>query len=377
VTSGPRSRLRTSLANGALAIASLLVFAVGLEAAVRIWPAILPRGTYGAIRYDPELGLRVYDGPVAYNKTNYVVRIPNSNGFLDIEHERAKPAGTVRIGFFGDSYVEAKQVPLRSTFYRQLPGEISGRPVEPFGFGISGWGTLHSLFAYRHYADRYDLDSIVYVFVKNDPGDHSYRFRSDDKIASAILQADGRYEIRSRPPSGDGVWHDGLRRRSLVAEVFWRRWRLLMSQPRSSGEQARADASSAAERRLDQNDLPSTWPPRVRAETEQLTRIILAEFAREVRADRRAFAVLYVPRYQRELSRKLPPRDSWFPWLSRVCAELEIPLIDPSARLRESEERNEPVYDDHWTPAGHAVIASVMHSYFEEQLEFGTERADR
>ena len=70
--------------------------------------------------------------------------------------------------------------------------------------------------------------------------------------------------------------------------------------------------------------------------------------------------MLYVPRSEDQLRGAIAPDQTWKPWLERTCAELGIPLIDPSDALRATLAGGVPVYDDHWTPAGHAVIDQVL-----------------
>ena len=55
--------------------------------------------------------------------------------------------------------------------------------------------------------------------------------------------------------------------------------------------------------------------------------------------------------------------------LERTCEELEIPLLDPTDALRIRLEAGEVVYDDHWTPAGHAVIAGALAGHLANVLE--------
>src|SRR5690625_4387257 len=42
----------------------------------------------------------------------------NSDGLRDVEHARAKDPRQFRIAVMGDSYAEAKQIPLEQTFFR-------------------------------------------------------------------------------------------------------------------------------------------------------------------------------------------------------------------------------------------------------------------
>lgn len=74
----------------------------------------------------------------------------------------------------------------------------------------------------------------------------------------------------------------------------------------------------------------------------------------------RAFTVLYVPRGEDQLAGRLADTETWHPWLVDVCRRNEIRLIDPSRPLAHHLHEGVRVYDDHWTPAGHRAIASVL-----------------
>jgi hypothetical protein len=87
---------------------------------------------------------------------------------------------------------------------------------------------------------------------------------------------------------------------------------------------------------------------------------VLVQFKQEVERDGRQFAVLYVPRGNVEIEGRLPLADRWWPWLADTCSELGIRLIDPTEPLRKHHTPHQPMYDDHWSPAGHAVVADVL-----------------
>jgi hypothetical protein len=287
------------------------------------------------------------------------LRAPNRDGFLDADHAPAKPPGVVRVGFFGDSYVEALQVPLEDTFFRKLPTAIAGSTLEPFAFGISGWGTLHALLAYRVMGRRYDLDEVVYLFVGNDPGDNSYRVKPDQE-ASAELSDEGigGFTLRTAPPRRTAArWaRDSLERTSLLARIV----RVRMTVHRAVNQQRRTRTAPPEAQAVNQNDRPSTWPPTMLAEAKTLTRRILTQFRDEVVRDGRRFAVLYVPRGPKELKGQLRPQDSWLPWLSQTCAELGIPLWNPHGLLSARQRAGTVIYNDHWTPEAHQLMASFI-----------------
>jgi hypothetical protein len=352
-------RPRAMLARTALVASSLLATALLLEVLVRTLPALAPRGAYGFSRFSADLEMDVHEAPALYNRGGWTRRVPNREGFLDVDHERAKPPGVRRIGFFGDSYVEALQVPLEETFVRRLPTEIAGRRTEALAFGISGWGTLHSLVTYRVMGPRYGLDDVVYLFVKNDPGDHHQKIKPS--VLSAVLTADGTdFVIRKRAPQPDTPdqritrW---LYRELEVARVVRGAWRRALAKVAASVPTSRATASA---RVPDSNDPPSEWPSPLLEETQRLTRHILRGFDEKVRRDGRRFWVLYVPRGHEELDGRLTPENSWFPWLSQTCAELGIRLLDPRELLRAHRAAGATIDDDHWTPVGHALIASFV-----------------
>lgn len=358
------------LAGPSLALASLLLVASIGEAALRLFPRqLLPQGTYGAGRLDPELGLNVAASTVYHQKVRFVHKRPNSRGFMDVEHEIAKPPGTLRIGFFGDSYVESNSVPLEQAFFRLLPGEAPDLTLEPFAFGISGWGTLHAFMTYQVKAPLYDLDRVVYLFVENDPADNSYAVSAGRRLSPLPLAESSEdppgYAIRRPERRGSqSVWlpiAKALQRHSLVSQLLFMRFRLL----REQGVRLRArpedrEMSGRAHGAWDSAAVPATWPAPLREEAARVGRAILAEWKRVADADGRDFSVLYVPRSEAQLDGTLPEADTWLPWLREACGDLSIRLVDPSDALRRRQREGVPVYDDHWSPEGHVVVARVL-----------------
>lgn len=369
------------LANLALGVGTLVVALLLCEGVLRVFPRLLPLGYYGASRFDPELGGSVHSARGIYNKARFVMRDPNAEGFMDVDHERAKPAGVLRVGFFGDSFVEAVQVPFEQVFYRLLPARIAGHPLEPFGFGISGWGTLHSLIAYQAKAKAYDLDAAIYVFVENDLGDNlldvkGARWGSSNSTFADLSPLPPGFTVLQRTPleqQGTG-WRFAKRvqQRSLLARLVWSRVALLIGHGttlRAAPEQAAM--TTRAGPLPDQNDLPSSWPESYRQRAEELGRRILHEWRERAHADGRYLAVLYVPRSEAQLRGELAASDTWLPWLEATTRELNLPLIDPSPALERRLERGDSVYEDHWTPAGHEVIASVLEQHLADWISTG------
>ena len=73
-----------------------------------------------------------------------------------------------------------------------------------------------------------------------------------------------------------------------------------------------------------------------------------------------ALTILYVPRGEDHIRGKIASEDTWKPWLEQTSERLGIPLIDPTSALASALRSGHSVYDDHWTPAGHRVIAREL-----------------
>ena len=71
----------------------------------------------------------------------------NNQGWRDIDHSKEKPNNALRIAILGDSYAEAKQVPIEKTFWYVLKEDLlkctkyKNRNIQVINFGVSGFGT--------------------------------------------------------------------------------------------------------------------------------------------------------------------------------------------------------------------------------------------
>ena len=92
-----------------LVAGAFLVAGVLAEAVLRV--ARIPGITYHTFRFDDLTGQRFYPNTTLIYRGargNEVRRKVNRLGYLDRNHDNAKPEGVVRIGFFGDSFTEAR-----------------------------------------------------------------------------------------------------------------------------------------------------------------------------------------------------------------------------------------------------------------------------
>jgi hypothetical protein len=124
------------------------------------------------------------------------VRI-NSDGLRDREHEKTKPANTLRVAVVGDSYAEAFQVEQEKAFWAVLErrlGEcpaLTGRRVEVINFGVSGYGTAQELITLREKVWEYSPDVVLLaVTTNNDVLDNSRALKLTDEIPYFVLNGD-------------------------------------------------------------------------------------------------------------------------------------------------------------------------------------------
>lgn len=162
------------------------------------------------------------------------VRI-NGDGLRDREHEKAKPADTVRIALLGDSFSEAMHVPMEQTFWSQLERKLSGcnafpgKRVEVINFGVSGYGTAQELMTLRQKVWDYSPDIVMLAFTTfNDVYDNSralskteevpyFVYRNGELVYDASFRDSPTYRQRDSQLSRFGRWfHDNLRIVQLV-----------------------------------------------------------------------------------------------------------------------------------------------------------------
>lgn len=384
-TPSPAPRRASGYRRAALYLAMFAVsgLCAALLAELVLRVARIPGISYHAFYYDPVTGGRHFPhATLIYrnDRGDNVRRRTNAWGFPDVEHAVRPVAGVLRVGFFGDSYTEALQVPLEDTFFRVAEREINQRAgelanvvnrrgerverVECISFGVSGRGTLQSYLECMQQMDRTDLDVVVYVFVENDPMDNIPALRGSDIVPYPVLSADTfvvdrsfdqRYGYKAHQPHRTLQY---LKAHSLVVSTIEGRLKMLQKHGIKRGvtEQERTGAVGAGGRA---GMAPSSWPDSLVPVGEQLLERVLERWVRDVRRSGRAFVVLRVPR-EGVLLEPLEGQDSWAPTLHGLCARLGVPLVDPTVYLAAREQAGEQMYYDHFTAAGHEAFAHAF-----------------
>ncbi len=157
------------------------------------------------------------------------VRI-NSDGLRDVEHNKQKPANTLRIAVIGDSYAEALQVPLENAFWKiaenrlQNCSALGGRQVEVINFGVSGYGTAQELITLQRQVWEYSPDVVLLaVTTNNDISDNLRALKKTDEIPYFVYRGDklelddsfrttSAFRWRTSKLSKSGTWlRDNLR----------------------------------------------------------------------------------------------------------------------------------------------------------------------
>lgn len=354
---------------------SILISALVCEMLLRVIP-IPGIEMRCASEFDPDTNLYRYAPNsviLKWNVNNELIkRTVNAEGFVDRNHAVEKPAGIYRIGFFGDSYVEAIQMPLENTFFRIIEHRLKPFNVETLAFGVNGHGTLHSYLKSKKYADYFNLDMVVYVFCENDLGDQIRDIKSADTLPYAEVMNDqliidntcsALYYNKSRWRKFKNLFYDN----SILFQTIYKRLLLLKKYglqilPNKHEIQMSTKAGKATTiPRL--GDLPSSWPAPYQVKAKQLGEMVIAQWFTETRQSNRKFAILYVPR-QTEWYKKTENQDSWKPWLEQFCQKLNIDFIDPSESFRKFSQAGAQIYEDHFTAMGHQAFADCFVEWF-------------
>lgn len=141
-----------------------------------------------------EIALRIYyrfcEDRTVYRK--------NNEGFRDVDHSVAKPPGTLRVAFQGDSFTFGHGVDFQQIFSTLveeiLQRKMPSKKVETLNFGIPGLDVIGDLRNIREYVLKYNPDEIVFSYVLNDFSDA----RMDREFIGAFRKEINRFKILRR-----------------------------------------------------------------------------------------------------------------------------------------------------------------------------------
>ena len=335
----------------------------------------------------PNTELRFTNGRDYWN-----VSRTNSLGFLDREPpspERA--AATCHISMVGDSFVEAREVPIDDKFHVRLE-ELAARQlpylnVTTSAFGRGNTGQIQQLPFYDAYARLLHPKLLVLVFVPNDFIDNSPVLRAlahewelgNFPELSVKRRPDGPMELL--PPRTSWVVHSGEEATGTFWFAFWLRtvWERINRKlfPRNQGfvrqvEALRGRPGYAALfegwRPTNRRDMLRVFAlrdlPPVFADALEYTAFALEQF--KERADRDGAKLVILATYRMK-AKAFGTRV--FGRMREIAAALGIPVIDQAdyivrqgAELEDARWR----HDAHWSVTGHRWAAEALLEYLKE-----------
>jgi len=395
--------MRPLLTRIALALALLLGVAELLARVVFPLPEILgfDRSSYSHLGFAPG-----GDQPTSLGHASFTwasdpdgfefVHALNLHGFRDGEWQLAKEAGSTRVAFVGDSFVEGFSAGAEDTIPRVFAeaARARGRPVETLNLGVGG-GTLQSYARLlRDALPLFRPDGLVLVLFAND-------------VVEKRIPADLAEPLVPRRPHPRVPRLFVVARRILAGERIPRRWieppfaflpavpdpRNAWSDGKRAGQLAFVDPEIARAARAGRfnpmlPDAMSWFERALRREVDLGPHLrLFRDLAKSVGSD---LGLVYLPtkmqvsdRYLESIARFSPPGSAVSLMgpryqrhareLASTCRELGVPYLDLTAALREADAAS-PVYwsyDDHLRPRGYRLAATAVLDWWEAHLAAG------
>ena len=353
----------------------------------------------------PDMELRHTNGVDFWN-----VSRTNSLGFLDREPPRPEDAAaTCHVTMIGDSFVDAKEVPIRDKLQVRLEELAASRllhlNVTTSAFGMENTGQVQQFPFYDEYARKLRPKLLVLVFVDNDFLDNSPVLQAitwgwDPEHlphTNAKKRPDGTMELRLPDPDGGKIRLPVLRGplESLVdrvTEVSWfavwlrakqRVWYHPSRRPTFVGPRGAKWAEMLSQRpryaallegwqsvewigteMLHGFDRGSAWPL-VFDDALDYTAFALEQFKQRADRDGAKLAIL--------ATHTLKVKGTHlFERLGEMAATLAIPVIDQADYILRQGAKFPDArwpHDGHWNPAGHQWAAEALLEYIEENQE--------
>lgn len=205
-------------------------------------------------RFDQDRGISLTPNTSGWyrNEGEAFIEI-NRFGYRDVDHELQKKDNTFRIAVLGDSFAEARQVDIESTFWKLIESELqlratSGQAIEVLNFGIGSYGTTEALLTLEKDAARFSPDIVILAFycgndVVNNSKVLSRKIRSEEFRPFYLLRGDEL--VLDDSFSKIGVKY--FRRRAMLAAGQFRTFQLVNNRLKQR-KQARLDAKAAAKK---------------------------------------------------------------------------------------------------------------------------------
>jgi hypothetical protein len=335
----------------------------------------------------------------------------NSDGLRDREHNKAKPADTVRIAVLGDSFSEAMHLPMEQTYWSLLEKKLQdcnafpGKRVEIINFGVSGYGTAQELMTLRQKVWEYSPDIVVLAFTTyNDIYDNSralskteevpyFVYRNGELVYDPAFRDSRGYRQRDSRLNRLGRWfHDHLRIVQLLhyiqfnAKLRLTDWRNRRRAPPAAQTQTNApvrttpftEADIGLDNMIYIEPQHDSW-----RDAWRVTEGLIAEMRNEVRQKGAQFVLVTLSSaiqvYPNEVVRqnfmtKLGIKTVFYPNLRlKDFAQREnIEFVDLAEPMQAYADRNKvflhgfgsDLGNGHWNATGHRLAAELLEQHF-------------
>ena len=325
--------------------------------------------------FDPRIGEVFIPGasgvqlnPGCWSDYREVVTI-NSKGLRDDEATYDRD-DQFRILLLGDSFVEARQVPLEDTFHVRLEELLD---VEVVAGGHHGWGTDNELLWYRHEGSKYFPDLVLLLYQPgNDVQDNSTTINYEPgQVPYFLLAADGRLVLHTQSPGNSIFTADRGVLAGPVHEFFLNISKLysiyVLRQRRADLVEGRfaAEAVQSA-KEVSTSTLGELSFDEHYAAAAVLTFALVDHLRIEVQADGSDFAVA-IASADSQLASGQDNRE-----VVQSLTDLGIPNVDLLPAILDAHSPSEPMHfacDGHWTAAGHEVVARQLSEFLSSAFD--------
>ena len=386
-----------------------LIALVG-EVYLRLKRPVMPFSTNSyPLHFVPKVGLMLKPNAEVL-RTNHrdfwTIQRTNSLGFLDREPIRSdRAAESCHIAMIGDSFVQAKEVPIADKFHVRLEERAARHlphlDITTSTFGLGGTGQINQLPYYDEFARHLSPKLVVLVFVRND-------FRNNSPILSALLwrvqpdrqpfvtaTRDENGTMKLRPPQPD--WqrfrlprphksHQYLRTSSYFVQGLHNNISTLFP---SLPDPQLITWVKFLSRHPNYESLFNGWQPKNWSDIDHqfnkktllpsiekelaFTAFALDQFKERTERDGASLVIL--------ASHAMGTRGhAFFDHMNALAEARGIPVIDQYDYIRrQAGEIQEAhwAHDQHWNAQGHQWAAEVLLEYLKENPEICTRPADK
>jgi hypothetical protein len=363
---------------------SLIVFFISIfiilaiaEIILRIVP--IPGIKFNLAKYDTLTGTGYYPNTTytyRNDRGDFVKRKINKWGYFDKNYNQEKNNSDTRIGFFGDSFTQAVQVPLEETFHYLIGDSLNEKKIETLSFGVSGFSTYQAYLTNIKWTDFFDIDIVVYVFFENDMGDQIRSIKKEPTFPYPLLKDDQLIADNSFKEIGKNKTNlyfkifDYLTANFLVFATIAERIKLLSEhgvkvkvdeKDRLMNSNKIDSTSIIYPPNLGQTDNPLQWPDSLKNLAINLEKAVLLNWKNQLEKKQKKLVVLYTPK---SIKTPATEQNSWKPFLEKFCLENGIPFIDPTDELMVTQQKGNDVFYDHYTKFGHQAVSRKFISWY-------------